>query len=92
MLAFSKERYWIVNGRHVARKVICGAWESLVKTAKHCLKTVTNGHPVHNQKLYATLVEIERTINNRPITPVSDDINDFQPLTLRDIYRKGVEQ
>ena len=58
-----------------------GAWESLVKIAKRCLKTVTNGHPVYDQQLYTILVKIEGTINSRPITPVSDDINDFQPLT-----------
>ena len=58
-----------------------GAWESLVKIAKRCLKTVTNGHPVYDQQLYTILVEIEGKINSRPITPVSDDINDFQPLT-----------
>ena len=27
------------------------------------------------------LVEIEGTINSQPITPVSDDINNFHPLT-----------
>ena len=58
-----------------------GAWESLVKIAKRCLKTVTNGHPVYDQQLYTILVEIKGTINSRPITPVSDDIKDFQPLT-----------
>ena len=58
-----------------------GAWESLVKTAKRCLKTVTKGHPVYDQQLYTILVKIEGTINSRPITPVSDDINYFQPLT-----------
>ena len=58
-----------------------GAWESSAKIAKRCLKTVTNGHPVYDQQLYTILVEIEGTINSRPITPVSDDINDFQPLT-----------
>ena len=58
-----------------------GAWESLVKIAKRCLRTVTNSHPVYDQQLYTILVEIEGTINSQPITPVSDDINDFQPLT-----------
>ena len=60
---------------------IGGTWESLVIIAKRCLKTVTNGHPVYDQQLYTILVEIEGTINSRPVTPVSDDINDFQPLT-----------
>ena len=58
-----------------------GAWGCLVKIAKRCLKAVTNVHPVYEQQLYTILVEIEGTLNNRPITPVSDDINDFQPLT-----------
>ena len=31
--------------------------------------------------MYKILVEIEGTINSQPITPVSDDINNFQPLT-----------
>ena len=58
-----------------------GTWESLVIIAKRCLKTVTNGHPVYDQKLYTIVVEIEGTINSGTITPVSDDINNFQPLT-----------
>ena len=58
-----------------------GAWESLVIIAKRCLKTVTNGHPVYDQKLYTIVVEIEGTINSRTITPVSDEINNFQTLT-----------
>ena len=56
-------------------------WQSLLKIAKRCLKAVTNVHPVYEQQLYTILVEIDGTLNNRPITPVSDDINDFQPLT-----------
>ena len=58
-----------------------GAWKSLVKIVKRSLKTVTNSHPVYNQQLYTILVEIEGTINRRPITQVSDNINGFQPLT-----------
>ena len=53
-----------------------GAWESLLKIGKRCLKTVTNRHPVYDQQLYTILVQIKGTINSRPITQVSDDIND----------------
>lgn len=33
------------------------------------------------EDLYTLIVQVEATLNSRPITPMSNDINDFNPLT-----------
>ena len=47
-------------------------WESLVKSVKRCLKVIVK------DKLFTA--EVESIINQRPIVPVSDDVNDFEAL------------
>ena len=47
-------------------------WESLVKSVKRCLKVIVK------DKLFTA--EVESIINQRPIVPVSDDVNVFEAL------------
>ena len=58
-----------------------GVFESLVKTTKKALKTVVRDRLFTEEALLTFLVEIESTINSRPLTPVSDDVDDYQALT-----------
>ena len=58
-----------------------GAWEIMVKLTKCALKTVTNDRPMYEEVLRAFLVEVESTLNSRPLTSISDDYNDLQVLT-----------
>ena len=53
-----------------------GAWESLVKVTKKTLKSATNNRPIQEDPLITTLVQIEGTINSRPLTSISDDTGD----------------
>ena len=53
-----------------------GAWEIMVKPIKHTLKTVTNDRPIYEEVLRTFLVEVESTLNSRPLTSISEDYND----------------
>ena len=57
------------------------AWEIMVKPTKRALKTVTKDRPIYEKVLRTLLVEVENTLNSRPLTSLSDDYNDLQVLT-----------
>ena len=54
-----------------------GTWESLMKITKKALKSVKNNRPIREDQLITTLVQIEGTINSRPLTYLSDDTDDL---------------
>ena len=58
-----------------------GAWESLIKSVKRSLKAITLDRIFTEEALYTFLCEVESLLNNRPVTPSSDDINDYEALT-----------
>ena len=58
-----------------------GVWKSLVKSVKRSLKFITRDRAFREESLYTFLCEVESIINNRPLTPTSDSISDFEALT-----------
>ena len=58
-----------------------GAWESLIKSVKRALKAIVRDRLFTDEALYTFLCEIESILNHRPLTAVSDDINDYDSLT-----------
>jgi Pao retrotransposon peptidase/Family of unknown function (DUF5641)/Protein of unknown function (DUF1759)/Putative peptidase (DUF1758)/Integrase zinc binding domain len=60
-----------------------GIYESAVKSMKHHLKRVMVElkHTFTFEQLYSLLTKIEAILNSRPLTPMSEDINDLQVLT-----------
>ena len=50
-----------------------GFWEHLIKTTKRCLKKTMGRSFLSFEEMRTMLVEIESTLNNRPITYVYDD-------------------
>ena len=58
-----------------------GGWDSLVKITKPTLKSMTHNRPIREDQLITTLVQIEGTINSRPLTSTSDDTDDLTVLT-----------
>ena len=58
-----------------------GAWESLIKSVKRALKAITLDRVFTDEALYTFLCETECIINQRPLTAISDDVNDFDTLT-----------
>ena len=55
-------------------------WEVLVKTVKQALKTVTRQHLFTEDPITTFLSEVESIFNQRPLTPKSDGIDEFEAL------------
>lgn len=58
-----------------------GLWESAVKSAKYHLTRVVRGIILTLSELQTLLCQIEACLNSRPLTPISSDPNDFEPIT-----------
>ncbi|XP_047736655.1 uncharacterized protein LOC125177954 [Hyalella azteca] len=58
-----------------------GAWERMIGITKTSLKKILGKSLVTRQDLETILAQIEAKINDRPLTYLSEDINDLQPLT-----------
>ena len=60
---------------------IGSAWESIVKLTKKALIIVTHDKPMYEYSLSTFITEIESVLISRPLTSVSDDLNDYNVLT-----------
>uniref|UniRef100_A0A5S6Q1B8 Integrase catalytic domain-containing protein n=1 Tax=Trichuris muris TaxID=70415 RepID=A0A5S6Q1B8_TRIMR len=58
-----------------------GVWERLVRSAKIALRKILNGRAVTDETLVTAFVEIEGLLNSRPLTHISVDPRDPEPLT-----------
>lgn len=58
-----------------------GIWEAGVKSTKHHLKRILGNASLSYEDLYTVLAQIEAILNSRPISPLTPDPNDLQPLT-----------
>ncbi|XP_055622597.1 uncharacterized protein LOC129766156 [Toxorhynchites rutilus septentrionalis] len=58
-----------------------GLWEAAVRSAKHHLLRVIGENPVSLEDMNTLLIQVEACLNSRPLTPLSDDPNDLEPLT-----------
>ena len=56
-------------------------WERLVQIMKKYLKSAVADRLLSDIELRTLLAEVEPIVNNRPITAVSDDPEDFSALT-----------
>ena len=50
-----------------------GIWERLVRSAKRCLRKVLRNACLTHKELETVLIEVEATINNRPVTYIDTD-------------------
>ncbi|XP_062541202.1 uncharacterized protein LOC134209227 [Armigeres subalbatus] len=58
-----------------------GLWEAAVRSAKHHILRVLGNEPVSIEDMNTLLVQVEGCLNSRPLTAMSDDPNDLEPLT-----------
>ena len=67
-------------------------WERLVQITKKYLKSATGDGLLSDVELRTLLAEVESIVNNRPITAISDDPDDYsisadtQPFPLAESY------
>ena len=58
-----------------------GVWERLVRTVKRPLQVILKDRTVTDFQLMTIFAEIEGLVNSRPLTPSSNNINDYEALT-----------
>ena len=56
-------------------------WERLIRSVRKILHAMIGEHLVNEKTLLTFLVEVENILNSRPITRVSSDPSDLEPLT-----------
>ena len=58
-----------------------GIWEAAVKSTKYHIRRVLGDNTLTYEEFSTLLCQIEACLNSRPLTPLSDDPSDVQPLT-----------
>ena len=58
-----------------------GAWERMIRSCRTILKALAGEQLLTDEKLLTLVAEVEKIINDRPITTVSNDPNDPPALT-----------
>lgn len=58
-----------------------GVWERIIRMVRKVLNSVLQQQHTDDEGLQTLLCEVEAILNDRPITRISDDPNDLEPLT-----------
>lgn len=58
-----------------------GLWESAVRLMKHHLTRVIGDAHLTYEHFNTLLIQVEAVLNSRPLSPISNDPNDLNPLT-----------
>ena len=59
-----------------------GVWERQIRTVRKSLGSLLKEQTLDDEGLQTVMCQVEYIINSRPLTAVSDDINDLEALTL----------
>ena len=58
-----------------------GVWERQIRTVRKVMNVLLQNQVLDDERLDTLFCEIESVVNGRPLTPVSGDCNDLEPLT-----------
>ncbi|XP_018359963.1 PREDICTED: uncharacterized protein LOC108759145 [Trachymyrmex cornetzi] len=58
-----------------------GLWEAAIKSAKYHMKRIIGNASLNYDEMSTVITEIEAILNSRPISPMSNDLNDVQALS-----------
>ena len=58
-----------------------GSWEIMVRSCKRVFYSILGNRRLTDETLSTTFCLVEQALNNRPLTPVSDDPNELEALT-----------
>ncbi|XP_052445519.1 uncharacterized protein LOC127987300 [Carassius gibelio] len=70
---------WIFNSPAASHQG--GIWERQIRTVRRILNSLLKEQAVNDDCLLTIMCEVESIINGRPLTTISDDVNDVEPLT-----------
>ena len=62
-----------------------GIWERMIRTTRRIMSMLLGEQTVNDECLLTLLAEVERIINDRPLTTPSSDATDPQPLSPNDL-------
>lgn len=66
-----------------------GVWERLIRSVRRILYGVLRQQTVKNEVLHTVLIEVESILNCRPLTDISPNPHDEEPLTLNYLLLMG---
>ena len=78
-----QEVKWILNPPNASN--FGGAWERMIRSVRKILDFLLHLQKLTDETLQTFLCEVEYILNSRPLTPVSSDHKDLNPLTPNDI-------
>lgn len=58
-----------------------GVWERSIRTVRKVMKAITKEQLLDDEGLNTLMCEVEAIVNGRPLTKLSDDPRDLEPLT-----------
>ncbi|XP_045031860.1 uncharacterized protein LOC116918548 [Daphnia magna] len=58
-----------------------GVWERLVRSCKEALRAILGQQTVKEETFATVVIEVEGLLNNRPLTDLGADPQEFEPLT-----------
>ena len=65
-----------------------GIWERQIRTVRKVLNAILRNQVLDDERLDTLFCEVEAIVNDRPLTPVSDDLKDPAPLRPPGIFAK----
>ena len=69
-------------GTYCGKGAMMEGWEHLVRSIKNCIRKTVGFSTLNFEDLNILLIEVEATLNNRPLTYLYDDENSISyPLT-----------
>ena len=74
---------WVFNSPGASHQG--GVWERLIRSTKKILRSLVGQRELNDESLRTFLAEVEKIMNDRPITPVSSDPRDLEALTSNHI-------
>ena len=58
-----------------------GIWERMIRSVRKILAALVKEQLMNDEALTTLLCEVEKILNDRPLTPLSDHPDDHEPLT-----------
>ena len=58
-----------------------GVWERVIRSIRKILRALLGDQLVSDEMLLTLMAEVQGILNGRPLTPVSSDLRDLEPLT-----------